>query len=818
MKKFLCTLLVALFCITSIPLSGFTIAKATNETTYITKSDLASGYIYFGSYPQSRETNSATISALNAKAPSWSNWTSYGYYSGNGSTMKQGNWMRYTDVTYNGEKYRGVKFTQYRPSRITYPSSSDDSCQGDNSYYTNTIYWFKFETLKWRVLDKNTGLIMCETVIDSQPYSNTIYFNNSVSDYSTENCFNDSSYTNYASDYETSSIRKWLNDDFYNTAFTSADQSTIATTTLNNDCSYTLEGITGYENLDSNDTNDKIFLLSYDEMLNTKYGFSSDSWQGDAGRKAQGSDYAKCQGLWVSTDDSYKENSSWLLRSPGIGSLFCCHVGPIGYVDDTISVEDTCVGIRPALKLNLSSQHTHSYTSKVTAPTCTEKGYTTHTCACGNSYVDTYKPTLGHSWIINADKSYEATCKSKGLNFYNCSRCKETKSEEIPTTDHTWGAWKIITAASCNTDGTKQRVCSVCNKIETGEIPNGGGCKIVSTSYVVPTCTAPGYTSGTYCSVCKTIYVAAKEIPALGHDYETNVVPATTSSKGSKSSVCKNCGDTIIEAIEKVKSVTISSASATYNGKAKTPSITVVDASNNELIKGADFTYSYYLQGEKVNKMVNPGTYTIEVTFMGNYSGTKELNFTIRPGKTSSITAVPTTKGTTKITWKAVTGATGYRIYIHNGKNWKLLKTVTNRTYTITKDYNGKALKMGTQYKICVKAITKEAGGNVIASSSFTSKTFKQIPATVTLKASSSNGKVNLSWTNIAGETGYQIYYSTSKNGTYKKLATTKVNVVKFSNALTKGKTYYFKVRAYTKTNNGNIYGSFSPVVSCKIK
>ena len=40
--------------------------------------------------------------------------------------------------------------------------------------------------------------------------------------------------------------------------------------------------------------------------------------------------------------------------------------------------------------------HTHSYKDVVTAPTCTAKGYTTHTCACGDSYVDTYAVSYTH--------------------------------------------------------------------------------------------------------------------------------------------------------------------------------------------------------------------------------------------------------------------------------------------------------------------------------------------------------------------------------------------------------------------------------------
>ena len=48
--------------------------------------------------------------------------------------------------------------------------------------------------------------------------------------------------------------------------------------------------------------------------------------------------------------------------------------------------------------IRCEEQHTHSYTTAVTAPTCTEDGYTTHTCACGYSYKDSYTKALGHSY------------------------------------------------------------------------------------------------------------------------------------------------------------------------------------------------------------------------------------------------------------------------------------------------------------------------------------------------------------------------------------------------------------------------------------
>ena len=75
--------------------------------------------------------------------------------------------------------------------------------------------------------------------------------------------------------------------------------------------------------------------------------------------------------------------------------------------------------------------HTHSYKAVVTAPTCTSKGYTTHTCACGDSYVDTYVDALGHAWD-NGKVTKEPTATETGVRTYTCTRCHETKTESIP--------------------------------------------------------------------------------------------------------------------------------------------------------------------------------------------------------------------------------------------------------------------------------------------------------------------------------------------------------------------------------------------------
>ena len=77
--------------------------------------------------------------------------------------------------------------------------------------------------------------------------------------------------------------------------------------------------------------------------------------------------------------------------------------------------------------------HEHSYTAVVTPPTCTEKGYTTHTCSCGDSYVDTYVDALGHAWD-SGKVTKQPTATETGIRTYTCTRCHETKTETIPAT------------------------------------------------------------------------------------------------------------------------------------------------------------------------------------------------------------------------------------------------------------------------------------------------------------------------------------------------------------------------------------------------
>ena len=295
--------------------------------------------IPFGSYPQSKVTDSSLVSSLNSVSK---NWVSYNYYDGDGDygSMKPGDWMKYADFTYNGTKYRAVTFSQYRPWYTSYKSSSDCTYQDDNGYTPNNIYYFKYEPLEWRVLDPKTGFVICKNIIDSQAYSNITY------NYENEN-WNDAEHTHYANDYATSSIRKWLNDDFYNTAFSASQKANILTTELDNRA-YS----TSYSKNDSETTYDKVFLLSWSEMQNTAYGFPANTGTSSA-RQAKGTDYAKCQGLWA---DSSNECSIQRLRSAGNYSDYTCYVNSYGFPNYYWGVDITSYGVRPAIRIsNLSS-------------------------------------------------------------------------------------------------------------------------------------------------------------------------------------------------------------------------------------------------------------------------------------------------------------------------------------------------------------------------------------------------------------------------------------------------------------------------------
>ena len=152
--------------------------------------------------------------------------------------------------------------------------------------------------------------------------------------------------------------------------------------------------------------------------------------------------------------------------------------------------------------------HTHSYKDVVTAPTCTEKGYTTHTCSCGDSYVDTYVDALGHAWD-EGKVTKPATETETGVKTFTCTRCGETKTETIPKLTHEHSYKAVVTA---------------------------------------PTCTEKGYT--THTCACGDSYVDTY-VDALGHAWDNGKVTKepTETETGVKTFTCTRCNETKTESI-----------------------------------------------------------------------------------------------------------------------------------------------------------------------------------------------------------------------------------------------------------------------------
>lgn len=177
------------------------------------------------------------------------------------------------------------------------------------------------EAIEWTVLDKDgmSLLLVSKQALDCKRY------NTSYTDVTWENC----------------SLRKWLNDSFFNAAFSEEERALIQSTTLSAD----KEPISYTNTNPGNDTTDKVFLLS---IYEAKKYFNSDE-----ARKCAPTAYAKARGAL--TSDDYKTPSGaatcwWWLRSPGNYQNYAAHVrsdGSVYYFGYGVDYDD--VSVRPAL-------------------------------------------------------------------------------------------------------------------------------------------------------------------------------------------------------------------------------------------------------------------------------------------------------------------------------------------------------------------------------------------------------------------------------------------------------------------------------------
>lgn len=463
----------------------------------------------------------------------------------------------------------------------------------------------------------------------------------------------------------------------------------------------------------------------------------------------------------------------------------------------------------------LPEYYKHEFTEEIIKePTCAQNGEKKLTCQCGKVEIVAI-PALGHK--EETIKGTPATCTKDGLtDGTKCSVCGEiVKAQEVikATGNHTYSAWQVTKEATCTATGTQTRTCSVCGKTETQTIAKTAH-KVVTDKAVAATCTKNGKTAGSHCSVCGTVLKAQTTVKAKGHNYGkwTVTKQPTYTATGIQTRTCTACGAKQTATVAKrattsIAKCTVSTSKyAVYTGKALAPKVTVKNGKIT-LKAGAHYTVAY-----KNNTKIGKATVTIKGIEKNGYSGSKTLTFNILPGVTKSLKTAQSTSAI-KLAWSKVAGATGYRVYRHDGKKWIKLADTKNTTYTVSK------LKAGTSYKYAVRAYTI-VGKTVYWGASYSQILTATKPATPTLKAKAGTKQAALSWNKIAGATGYEVWMAAGKNGSYKKLTTIKKNAtIKYTAMnLKKGGMYYFKVRAYKMVDGRNVYGAYSKTIGVKAK
>ena len=188
--------------------------------------------------------------------------------------------------------------------------------------------------------------------------------------------------------------------------------------------------------------------------------------------------------------------------------------------------------------------HVHAYQAVITPPTCTEEGFTTYTCDCGDSYVADKVAALGHDL---KETVAEPTCTSAGSRTMACSRCDYKEESPIDALGHDYKA--EVTAPTCIKNGYTTYTCANCGETYIDNVVSALGHDLKET-VVESTCTTAGSTTKA-CSRCD--YKEVTPIAALGHEYKPEVTEPTCVEDGYTTFICSHCGDRYVS--ERVKAM-----------------------------------------------------------------------------------------------------------------------------------------------------------------------------------------------------------------------------------------------------------------------
>lgn len=222
--------------------------------------------------------------------------------------------------------------------------------------------------IKWRVLSVNgdDAFLLADQGLDCKSYNNNYKMVEAPNVITlSKQSINSTSINklskmkkSFSCTWETSSLRQWLNEEFYNNTFSSSEKRAIIGTNIKNEKN-AVSGVDG-----GNDTFDNIYILSLNEIKNESYGLSSEK-----NRRTSATLFAKTNGVQRAKS---LDISSWWLRTPGFsqwqaiivraygGLLEECGIqfaGYNAYIDDYYAYEDSYIGVsvRPVLHIKLSS-------------------------------------------------------------------------------------------------------------------------------------------------------------------------------------------------------------------------------------------------------------------------------------------------------------------------------------------------------------------------------------------------------------------------------------------------------------------------------
>ena len=252
------------------------------------------------------------------------------------------------------------------------------------------------------------------------------------------------------------------------------------------------------------------------------------------------------------------------------------------------------------------------------------------------------------------------------------------------------------------------------------------------------------------------------------------------------------------------KGYTISRSTSKNSGYKKIDTVTGKTSYTDDTVKAGK---TYYYKVEAYN--VNSGT--------KGYGGASDAVAGKTAKRTKITSIVSTNEKTLTIKWNKITGAYGYRIKRSTDEDgtYKVVKTIKSGNTTSYKDTSVKA---GKTYYYTVETMVK-TGDNICYSgdsASVEGRTAKK--AKIKYAVSNGSNQIEVNWGAVSGAYGYRIKRSTSKNGTYKVVATLKGknNTTYQDKKLKTAKTYYYKIQTINKVNGKKGYSGNSAAVSAK--